>query len=195
MTGLNSDDKITRESRRKIIKSMNKLMTTLINIDFSEQVKAHNMDVKSATICGNMIYCKRVHVVFKNNVTAIGYKIIEAPPLFEYSKLIKQVRTLPIDLLKIKNLKDSDNIIVLKNYLLTQIELMRPAPGRRPREKTINYDTIFSECNIKIDTRHLKARFRGYIAKILDSWKEKKYIKNWKEVKVKNSFEKITIDL
>ena len=180
MTGRTNEEFIKPSNIERVTKSIEKQRTALVKIDCKTEFEKRklpylkNFDdyilpVKSATVVINGAEVK-------------GYVFWGKPMLYEYCEATKQIITVPIHLLNTKSVKSTPEIIVIKEYLIRQIELLKN--GYRDNNGIL-YETIFSECSIpfKENDRTVQKRYRDYIKKLLEEWKEKKHIKAYKEYK------------
>lgn len=195
MNGLSNTEKIRPESLETVRKSIEKQRSIDVYIDYSEQAKEWNKSIKKTTIRGHIIECRVAEGETHNGYKKQVYVLLATPPIYEYSKIFNQVRTIPIGLLNIKNLRNSEQITVIKNYLLTRIETMRGSNGTG---KTILYETLFSACDLNFSPSNPAKdakKYRGYISKILNQWVEQDYISGFSEKKEGRSFVGVTIKL
>lgn len=178
MNGLTNCEYVQMTAIEHIRRSVEKMRVILLTIDRTELIeKADGLEELKVTIENYMLPVKKYMFNFKN-ATVAGYALLDIPPLLEHSKSLKKVRTLPIELLNIKKLRSSTEIIIVKNYLLTQIELMKNG-----RSNVILYSTLFDECGIDSQNPTITKRYRGYIEKMLEQWKEQGYITGYKQKK------------
>ncbi len=195
MNGLTNSEKISPQAVGSVTKSLDKQRNIDILIDFSEQAKAFNKNLKKSTIRAHAIECRVVEGETHNGYKKQVYVLTAPPPIYEYSKIFNQIRTVPIELLNVKGLRNSEQITIIKNYLLTQVESMRGTSGRN---KTIKYETLFSDCGLSFaPTNPAKdaKKYRGYIEKILEQWTKQEYIKGYAENKKGQKFVSVTIKL
>lgn len=190
MNGMTNCEYVKMTAIEHICRSVEKMRVILLTIDRTEMIeKADGLEELKVTVENYMLPVKKYMFHFKNSDVA-GYALLDIPPLLEHSKSLNRVRTLPIELLNTKKLRSSKEIIIVKNYLLTQIELMKPKKGR---SNVILYRTLFDECGIDSQNPTITKRYRGYIEKMLEQWKEQGYITGYKQKKKGRAIDGIEI--
>ena len=192
MNGLTDSEKVTEEAAASVTRAIRKMRLMNITIDYSEQAKTLHENAASLQITDYIIPCKIVEGETLNGYKKQVFSLTGKPPIYDYSQHIGHIRTLPIKLLNIKGLRSSEQTTIVRDYLLTQIELMKR--GRNPRSRTILYKKLFEDCGLDFKPVLLK-RYRGYIEKMLLQWIDQKYIKGFKEGKDGRSFTKLIIEL
>ena len=191
MNGLSESEWVTPQAVTNVANSIEKQRNIDVLIDCTEQVREWNKNLKKTTIRGHVIECRIVEGETHNGYKKQVYVLLSTPPIYEYSKMFNQVRTIPIDLLNVKGLRSTEKTTIVKTYLLTQIESMR---GSKGRNKTILYESLFSDCELKMNAVNVK-RYRGYISTMLNQWIDQGYISGFTEKKKGRSFIGVTIKL
>ena len=163
-----------------VTKSLNKMRTTLIDIDWTKHANMKNLDVgDNVTITRNGYLLPLESVTFKSGGKVVtGYQIIKEPAYLTYSRLTKQLVTIPAEMLKLETVSMSPERIAIQHYMLRHIEYMKNEKGRYGN-RTMLFETIFEKCNLNVSTRQYKARYVDAIEKILTEWVERKYIKRY----------------
>jgi len=81
--------------------------------------------------------------------------------------------------------RSTDEVIVIRGYLLRQIEWIKSETTNR--SENITYKGVYDELDITKDSyeetpyKKKTAKIRGHIKAILDEWQEQGYIQNYKE--------------
>lgn len=201
INGLTNKDKVQPEAIKEMENIFKQLRGMFIRIDRSEELKGTTGSEHN--ILGSTILDYSKYIEIKNqkgNIIKV-YEIRELPILYQYSKSIKQIRAIPIELMKIQGLRSSKQNTVIKIWLLQQIESMKTTKtnGKR-RTNIVNIKTLFE--SLKYDIHFTKSNPRADKAKyikqtltILDNWKEKKYISNYKQNFKNKSLQSIEIIL
>lgn len=189
LNGINSETGISPQAIASITRSINKQRLIDIQIDCSEQAKLYGL--QGAIFRGYMLPCDVVEVETANGFKKTAYRLLKMPPIYEYSKAFKHIRTIPAEITSINALRGSDEITTIKFYLLEQIESMRG----NGRNNTMLYSTIFTACEIDINNRKAAKKYRDYIKQMLAQWTEQQYINGWRENKKGQAFESVTIEL
>lgn len=190
LNGLPAGAYVSPQAVAAITRSINKQRLVDVQIDCSEQAKLYGL--QGAIFRGYMLPCDVVEVETANGYKKTAYRLLKMPPIYEYSKAFKHIRTIPAEITSINALRGSDEITTIKFYLLEQIESMRG----NGRNNTMLYNTIFTACEIETNgNRTLAKRYRDYIKQMLAQWQEQQYISGWRENKKGQSFESVTIEL
>lgn len=159
-----------------IEESIEKLRRIDIHIDFTEEAihrKWISKNEKKVLI--RYLLPIDIDMTTSPNSKSKIYKLLGAPPLYEYSQLSKQIISYPIEYLQTK-INNSKQIIVLRDELMRRILSKTLA-------RNIIYETIFDKCDIEINNRKDKHKYRQYILKMFRYWKEIGVIKTFCEVK------------
>lgn len=188
MNGMTNCEYVGKTAIEQIRRSVEKMRVILLPIDRTELIeKADGLEELKVTVENYMLPVKKYMFHFKNTAV-VGYALLDIPPLLEHSKNLHRVSTVPIELLNIKKLRSSTETIIVKNYLLTQIELIK-----RGRSNVILYKTLFDECEIDSTNPTITKRYRGYIEKMLEQWKDQGYITGYKQKKKGRAIDGIEI--
>ena len=148
------DVKVTPKMRRDIKKSIDKLMTTIVRIDCTEEFQNRKLIDKDDKMIfnSNILHLqylegKKAHFTANGRVSnsKIIYKFLgeEAPVLFQYAKAVGQIITVPMNLLTLDaNTETSTEIC---RYVYRQIHYMKYAKthlngGRNNRISLYRYD-------------------------------------------------------
>lgn len=206
MNGLTRKDYVTPQAVGSVTRAIKQLGNMWVTIDRTEEVQAYkNLKNIDRVIYERRIlpYNEKVKLINRASKEVTAYKFEFLPPLYQYSKERGEMRKLPIELIKISDLKSSKQNIAIKFYLLQQIESMRPNNKGVHRDNTIKLSTLFEALKYDIDlsatnstSRVLKNRYIKQIRAILDDFKSKNYISGYKEnIGAKTALESITIFL
>jgi hypothetical protein len=180
MTGRENTEAI-RESNsnlKRIQASIERQRTALVKINCKDEFEKRKLPFKAFD--ENILMASGFGDIVVNGMLTKGYVLKYEPILYSYCKATTQVITVPIHLLNTKTVKNKPDVIVIKEYLIRQIELLKK--GKRHNKKML-YETIFTECGISFESkdRTEQKRDRDCIKKILEEWKEKQYIKAYRE--------------
>ena len=176
MTGRTNEEFIKPSNLTRVIKSIEKQRTALVKIDCDSEFEKRNLPRVKA-FDDYILPIKSATIVINGTETK-GYVFWGKPMLYEYCEATKQIITVPIHLLNTKTVKSTPEIIVIKEYLLREINNKKK--NHRNNNK-MRYDTIFSECGIEIADRTKEKRYRDYIKRLLEEWKTMDHIKAYKE--------------
>ena len=167
-----------------ITKSIEKQRKTHIELDYTAQAQAYKKEVEEFTVEGPMIAADRITVKV-SGIKKRGYRFLRSPLLYDYSKLFNQVISVPIKLLQTSDeLRSTEDVIVIREYLICQIEMMKHPKTKRNNH--IRYDGIYELLGVTEDAfcDYPKKIFkvRKYTKNILDVWVEQKYIKSGRNI-------------
>lgn len=185
MTGKTNSEFVSSQSVAAVTKSLMKQMMTMVAIDYSEQVRQYpslqGEDLEDAKLFGNMLYMRGV-TFSVHGQRRTGFQILQTPPVYEYAKKLGQIVSVPLQVLDTKSaIRNTDEIIVIKSYLVRRIEQMKKAKGAT--SSVILYETIFAECQLEMTSQVKRNRTRENIRKLLDFWKnEESFIKDYQEL-------------
>ena len=198
-TGESKD--ISSEMRKAILESVDKMSSTKITIDNSEEAKAFGY--KKLKYFGSLLDSKRIEgVKINGNKVEDCICILQSPALYDYAKLKNQIGTIDIRMLNIPKLDDLHIIfrntpqnIELKEYLLQRIIGIKNQKSKI--SETIRYETIYEYLRIEAPTRKtflVKCKkLRDKVKFLLEYWKRQNLIKGYKEEKEGKIIAKIII--
>lgn len=193
LSGNKKDLDITPAIRNEIIHSIDKLMSTTIEINASAEAQAGWR--QEAEYKGPLLPCERVT---KKNIRVNGQEVADCihlfrnSPLYDYAKGINQISRVNIGMLNAPVNNTQENI-TLKGYLLRQITSMKsPHSKIKP---VIRYDTIFEYLGIENSDTKTKKRVRDRTKEILNFWVNEGLITGFKEEKEGKTFARINIKL
>lgn len=190
LTG-NKNAKLNPKQKETINNSLNKMMYSHIKMIASkEECEAYGFNEFSYE--GALIYAEKM-IGTINGVSTEVYHLLREPVFYTCANKKNQIQRLDIKLLDSPVSKNEENII-LQGYLYRRIIAMK---GSRKLSSTISYDTVYKHLDIQAASdgalRKKKLKVRNTIKKILNYWKEKKFIKNYIENNRKNEIVSITI--
>lgn len=193
-SGFTESEFITISKREEIEKIIDKAIDTKIKIEFKQHLLMNNKGKESSQIStceAKLIEARKIKDTFGER-TETAYMLLLTPPLYQYANAVGQVQSIPPEQYNTKNKLDSTNKnIILKNYLFERIGGMKSSK----LSKTMIYETISNECQVKIKDRTEKKRFRTAVMKLLDHFIETNYIKSYQENKEGKSIVSITVKL
>ncbi len=187
MNGLTDSEYVNPSTLSKVSKSIEKNRKSQLAIDFTEEAEQYmrtygepGKDFKT-TYEGNLLVADKI-TVKNNGFEQTAYKILRKPILYEYAETVGQVISVPIHLLQTKGgVRSTEDVIVLREYLLRQIENYR----RRHRSGcfTLAYKDIYSVCGVSQEThKNLKDKYkkiRSHTEALLGEWLRLDYIKSF----------------
>ena len=183
MNGMIESEFVSPKSIKMIVDSLEKLRITDISIDYTEQVRMTNPadSFDAARVSGSMLMMQKV-TVSTGGVTKWAYRLAASPIVYEYSKLIKQIIPIRLDLLNTKETtRSTDTVIIIRQYILQRVELMKNKKNNM-NSRLISYDSIYELLNTP-DDRKLRATIRSQTERLLDNYIGKEYIAGYEIVR------------
>lgn len=196
--GNNHNSNISKQQIGAVTKSIEKQALIRLTIDWTDHIKLNNgdtlpEDVTNYKKTGYMLPVEG-HTFTIKGQELHGYRLIAEPPLYQYARSVGQIGQHPIKMLNVPvNLDQSK--IVIRDFLLEEIShLKNPSLGYWG--KTISVDrllTIAGEDSQQI-TRKKKSLLLSSIIKMLEYWKDEKYIKDFKLNRKAKTIQSFTIE-
>lgn len=176
LTG-NPNVRLTGNRQKEISESITKCMFTRVDLDASEDAKAYGFE--NLKYQGSLIAAEKITAKLNGQVTE-ALRVFRPPILYEYADKKNQIARFDIKLLNTPVNKTKE-IITLQSYLQRRIVAMKGSK----LSKNILYDTIYSQIQIEAETdgalKKKKSKIREQIREILNDWKAKEFIKDYKE--------------
>ena len=209
MTGQNAQDP-SQQQIEEAIESLERQAAVRVTVDCTEQLKAHGItevngyQVRGGKIRTNLLMVEAIEIDTTGG-RVMGYHMLKPPIRYEYSKLLKQVVSVPIELLDIrettrkgnnhlcledKRVRNSRTRIAVKEYLLRRICVMK---GKTKQSNRILLATIYKEVGLDTPTAKEQRAINEYVEKVLLYWQAKQFIKGYAIVKRGRKFEGVDI--
>lgn len=184
MNGLDGRQGVSNAAINLIISSMDKSRQTHIGIDFENGVKP---------LTGFLIDADKVEVsTGKHAVT--GYRLNDKPLFYQLDKFnSNQLMTVDSELLNVKDTikRDSLNVILIREYLIRRIEIMKHKKNKT--QNRITFDAIYKELDIEKPTPENIKIIRRHTENILLSLTNKKYIRKYNPYKQSRTFKGVEV--
>ena len=187
--------KMSNEAREKILRSIDKMRYTEIEIDAAEEVRAGWN--KKASYKGALIPSERVEIVKLNGQETVdSIHLFRNPPLYDYANNKNQIDRVDIKMLNAPISNTPENI-ELKGYLMRQISTMKNSHSKlRP---VIRYDTLYEYLCVEAPNpdalKHKQKEIRDKTKKFLDFWVQEGFIVGYSEEKEGRTIAKLKIDI
>ncbi len=162
--------------RKKITDSLIKLQSVSFTLDNQQEIRA-NLDYPHFTYHGAIAPLEFVVGEFKGGQSEAVVHLFREPPLHTFARQRKQITAFPVALLTAPVSK-TEKTLNLYEYLIDRIAHMKNDP-KAP--KKMLYSTINKNCSIT--TQKQAQRSPETIKKILLHFKEKGWIKDFKQAK------------
>lgn len=169
---------VTQKKIDKICNSIDKLRHIDIKIDCTEELEARKKKISNSLYNDNgrillnsyLLPVEELNVKSGNQVTNIGFRLLEKPALYRYAECVNQIINIPIKLFQTQDeLADNDEVILIKRYIIRKIALMTNDNNNITSNK-IGLEW-YDEQSSK--TRGLYVEL-GYLPEDYNNWKEKK---------------------
>lgn len=197
MLGMTSQEKPTDTQIQEVIQSIDKMRSTLIEINATKQIehlKPH-IDGKKVTkyvYNDNLLNLRGTNIIAGGN-DVFGYLIKEVPILYEYSHNVNQIISFDPKLLDTrKATRNTKEIISIKGYLLRRISTMKNTKSSSHSNRIL-YNTVFENSGIDCEDKNQLKRYRDNIKKILAQWVEEDFITYFIDYKIGKSIAGIEI--
>jgi hypothetical protein len=166
--------RVHEKMAERIDQTIVKLARTWCNIDCTEQYNAvHREKQESVRISGNILLANRVKIERTNGRITIGWFVKELPKMYFYSKLVKQLYSVPYDIRKIEGLNATETTLAMKQYILTQM-----ARIERKHGGSITLETMYNALDLT-PNKVERNRLNKAVIKILEHFKATGFIANY----------------
>ena len=150
--------------KQQILKSVRKLMGTIITIDnstyYEDETERYSYPVLER-VTENILHARFGEIIINGKTTKDAIEVIEAPFLYRFAKERKQITTFPLELLQAP-LSLTNNNILLYDYMIEEIAHIKHGT----RSNIMKLDTIYKNCGAK--DKMQRKRTRENIIKILN---------------------------
>lgn len=188
MAGHNGDITVSDVSKAAIKKSINKLTSYKVDLDYTAQVNKRHSDITKFIIKDRLLNVVEANVTINGQDTT-GYMLLNTPSLYNYAKNLNQLVSYSSkDLLPPGNATLQRSLIA--NYLRQHIAILQHNPKYN---RKITYTKLYKEFEA-ISPRD-KITVREYIATCLDYWVDKGIITSWECEKHKNAYYAVVINV
>lgn len=210
----NFDQNASPQKVGSITRSINKLRHIDIRIDYTDEARARKLIGKNRTavITSYLLPVDEIESRAANGQTIHAYRLLTEPALYVYARNIKQIIDVPTVLLETHDtLSDTDEVIVIKRYLIKRIEGMKNSKNRLLSTKITYewYDVktkttkgMFAELGYQkenfseVGWRTKKSKLHKSVSQLLTAFQKDGYIKSFAEVRgAKSSIEGMNIVL
>lgn len=189
MTGKTGTAKPSDNHRQQLIKSMDRLISTPIELDFTEEARGRELlfDGKPARklLRENAVMASKVTIRAENGKEVTGYVFANRPPILYYHDCVmKQLVTTPQRV--IERIGDEIRFTDTKNVILRDYLLRRAAQAKNQRNRMsekIRLDTLLEEVGMTDASRTEKSRIKKTAGKILQVLVDEGEITDFREYK------------
>ena len=166
--------------------SLKKMAFTYLQIDATEEHKAFGYDLfiySGVLLPGEFVQAQI------NGSAASCLHLFREPPLRTYARQKGHIASVDIKLLDTPNVSNTEETIILKGYLLRQINAIK----KGKISNTMRYDTVYEHLQLSDPSRKQKHRVRTKIKDILNEWKAQKFIEKYEETQKNREYYSIII--
>ncbi len=209
----NMDQDITAQKIARLKESVEKLRLILITIDCTDELRARKLIKKEETAKYRSYFLpvSSMEIQSGNQTVVEGYRLLELPALYAYAERIKQMISVPIELLASTEgfLPDTDENIILKRYLLKRIARMKKEKAtvysrriryewydrKAQREKGMFAELGYREEDFASRSSWLnkRAKVHKVVKQILDAFRQAGYIAGYSETREGNTITGVEI--
>ena len=209
----NMDQDITAQKIARLKESVEKLRLILITIDCTDELRVRKLIKKEETAKYRSYFLpvSSVEIQSGNQTVVEGYRLLELPALYAYAERIKQMISVPIELLASTGgfLPDTDENIILKRYLLKRIARMKKEKAtvysrriryewydrKAQREKGMFAELGYREEDFASRSSWLnkRAKVHKVVKQILDAFRQAGYIAGYSETREGNAITGVEI--
>ncbi len=195
---------------QEILTSIRKLIVSRIKIEIkpktAKSLKINKDEIDRFSRYEYVLPLKEDELIYTNGKKSNCFIFMEEPQYFVFAKVLKHILTVDRNILALDtNSSLTPDRMVLKDILAYELFRIQSTMGTKKENPSFLYDTILNKCDIFIqinkeiematdsDTiKRLKDKKKTYIKKhkiiikeVLEKWKRKGYIENYKEEELK----------
>lgn len=190
-----------------VTKSLRKLALIRVTLDCTDEYRERGIPLKKgdqALYTDYLLPMREVQLKSVNgDVYVNGFLLKEMPILYDYAERIGRIATVPITLMKVAGVTDTEDAILVKRYVIQRVEELKRARNKASLKEIIYYDQdmkkgamseLWYDSTFK-NVRDKKSKLHSTIIKVLESFKNEKYIKDYREVLDGKSVVGVEIDI
>lgn len=194
--------KVTEHQEKLVIEEVEKMRLTLMEIDATEEARYYKPDCENAKINQNVLMLRGAEATAVNGKKTVGWKPVYdedhkviLPTLYVHALLSNQIQSFNPEDLRIEGISMTEQNIVLRDVILTNIHRLNPKKGITSIK--ITYAQLYKYAKIDEDSktaRVKKQRVRETVKKILQHLKNRGLFQDFREYGIsKNTKEGIEI--
>lgn len=152
--------------------SIRKLSVIRIKIDCSDELQVRRIIAKDQEfkLDSYLLPVEIAETKSANHVPMTGYSLLKIPALYEYAELVGEIIAVPLSLLDTsKDLVDTDEVVVMKRYLIRRIEMMK-----NDKNKIVSRRIVYERYDPKTKTQKGILPELSYDKSDFSNWREKK---------------------
>lgn len=177
-----------------VTKSLRKLALIRVTLDCTDEYRERGIQLKKgdrALYTDYLLPMREIQLKSVNgDVYVNGFLLKEMPILYDYAERIDRIASVPIGLMKVAGVTDTEDGILVKRYVIQRVEELKKARNKAKLNEIIYYDQEFRkgamselwyDSDIK-NKRDKKAKLHTMMIKVLKSFKQEKYITDYQEI-------------
>lgn len=199
---------ITYSKRRSVIKSIEKMIRLRITIDCTDEMIAREEEWSSDLMREQYLLPLNT-IKAKDSNEILAYEIEQEPALYKYAGKIGQIIDVRLDIMELRgSLSDTDEVVVIKRYLIMRIERMKNKRNKiisrkisyqwwdknKKEFKGLLADLGYNPAAFS-NWRKKKARIHHIISELLTEYVSVGYIKDFTIIKKGNSIDGYCIEI
>lgn len=181
----------------KAIKAAVQRLMTVIRINLEPLLKAfpkyRKRHVGASELISPILPCKILDVEINGQKT-LAIELLSESPLMTVAKLKQQLITYDLEPLAVPNQNNTAATIVIKDYLLRRVNLMKSARRKRGLSNTILFETLYQNCGLADADKWQKQDARKVVSETLEHFKAVGVIKDFHFERQGNTYRAIIID-
>lgn len=202
---------LTAETKRRIHESLTKLSFIRLDFDMSEVCELYGYnDGAGFRYSGSVLPFESIRAEVNGQIVEGAIHFLAVSPLLKVAQIKSQFVTANQRLLNVPYLKNTENIVGLKGYLLERILQIKGSYGRKPKiihngkkkivnkakplQKIILLDTLQNDLKLQNLTKAQRQDLRQATTKILEHFKNEGLITTFELKKIGNKFHSIAFD-
>ena len=174
-----------------VTRSLKKLALIRITLDCTDEFEARGIKLRKgdkALFTDYLLPLREVQVKSANGEVYLnGFSLKEMPVLYDYAERIGRIAAVPISLMKVPGMTDTDDAILVKRYVIQRVEELKRARNKVALKEVIYYDEELDKGVLTelwydeefVNIRDKKAKLHKMMIKVLESFKTEKYIKGY----------------
>lgn len=182
--------RVTEKQRNEAMKSIDKMMRTVLDIDVSEEYRLYRKigNDEELTLGENMLYARRAKLKHSNGTISAGYELLRQPVLDVHAFNLSQIDHLENEIMEVSGGKDDALLITYLGSRLATIKNSKNRMGNR-----ILLETIYKHMDLEDPNRQKRAQIKDKIESRLNEWENKGVIKSSKFIKEKGKYHAVEI--
>ena len=198
---------LTAETKNRIHESLTKLSFIRLDFDMSEVCERYGYNGGVAfKYSGSLLPFESIRAEVNGRIVEGAIHFLTTSPLLRVAQIKSQLVTADKKLLDVPHLKNTENVIGLKGYLLERILKIKGSFGKpkgihngkkktvKPLQKIILFDTLRDDLNLQNLTKSQWQDLRQAVTKILEHFKSENLIAIFELKKVGKKFHSIAFD-